>query len=153
VTTVEEKVMDSLEVAGCFASPDDYLSAEYAADGQRRLAWFRRNERLVGSPAERVLLAAFTVWGHTRPQVQFPVGKYRVDFAFPDVKLVVEVDGADFHASKEARGRDNERDRCLMLDGWRVVRFTGSQVWQNAIACAANAQDVYLSLKSARISM
>jgi very-short-patch-repair endonuclease len=77
---------------------------------------------------------------------------YRLDFAFlhPDGrKLCVEVDGHDYHErTKEQARSDRQRDRRLMLDGWRVLRYTGSEVWGDAVACA---HDTIAHLKALRL--
>jgi hypothetical protein len=57
----------------------------------------------------------------------------RVDFAFVvpwnGVRVAIELDGHDFHErTKEQASRDKARDRALVADGWRVMRFTGSDV-------------------------
>ncbi|MGH2697765.1 MAG: DUF559 domain-containing protein [Actinomycetota bacterium] len=48
----------------------------------------------------------------------------RVDFAYPDQRLVIEVDGSRWHAGRRARVKDAERDNYLNLQGWTVLRFT-----------------------------
>ncbi len=51
-------------------------------------------------------------------------------------KLVVEVDGHNFHdRTKEQASRDRQRDRDLLLDGYKVIRFTGSDVYNNPFRC------------------
>ena len=59
---------------------------------------------------------------------EHPVGKYRIDFALPSVKLAIEVDGHEWHSSKERRTHDAKRDRWLVRQGWTVMRFTGSEL-------------------------
>lgn len=56
---------------------------------------------------------------------QFPIAGYIVDFACPEKKLVVEVDGSQ-HGEGEAR--DAVRTRRLEQDGWTVVRFWNDDV-------------------------
>ena len=51
-----------------------------------------------------------------------------VDFLWPNQNLVVETDGQAFHDNPLAFERDRMRDRALHLAGYRVVRFTHSQV-------------------------
>ena len=58
---------------------------------------------------------------------QAPVGKYIVDFACLEARLIVEVDGGQ-HA--ESRG-DEERDRWLASQGFRVLRFWNNDVLGN----------------------
>lgn len=71
---------------------------------------------------------------------QQQIGKYRVDFSITlgDKKVVVECDGHDFHErNKEQASRDKSRDRELVTLGYRVMRFTGSEIWANPFACAS----------------
>lgn len=51
-----------------------------------------------------------------------------VDFSWPDHRLIVETDGYASHGPRHAFERDRDRDRRLLLAGWRVVRFTWRQV-------------------------
>jgi hypothetical protein len=52
-------------------------------------------------------------------------------------KVVVEVDGHDFHErSKEQAARNRQRDRDFMMDGYKVVPFTGSEVYNDPYKCA-----------------
>ena len=48
----------------------------------------------------------------------------RVDFAYPEARLVVEVDGRRHHTAMLDRESDRARDNRLVAAGWRVVRFT-----------------------------
>jgi very-short-patch-repair endonuclease len=52
----------------------------------------------------------------------------RVDFLFRDARLVVEVDGAEFHDALTDRRRDDQRDARLERAGWRVARLRWSDV-------------------------
>ena len=48
----------------------------------------------------------------------------RVDFAYPHLKVAVEVDGYSFHSSRSAFQKDRARDNSLQALGWKVLRFT-----------------------------
>jgi very-short-patch-repair endonuclease len=52
---------------------------------------------------------------------QHRVGKYRLDFAWPKVKIALEADGW-YHRSPEGSARDAERDAWLRSQGWVVLR-------------------------------
>jgi hypothetical protein len=54
--------------------------------------------------------------------------KGRVDFWFPDARLIVELDGRRFHARLAAFERDRLRDQLALLNGETTVRFTHHQV-------------------------
>lgn len=74
-------------------------------------------------------------------RAQHPVfdGRYRIDFALPDQKIGIELDGYAHHSSPEAFTRDRARQRELELDGWRIIRFSGSEINKNAGACVHQA--------------
>lgn len=78
---------------------------------------------------------------YTAVYQQALVGDYRTDFAITQedqarTQLVVEVDGHDFHEkTKEQAQRDKSRDRALSMLGFRVLRFTGSEVFADAESC------------------
>jgi len=59
---------------------------------------------------------------------QVPLGKYIVDFACLDARLIIEVDGGQ-HADAEAA--DAERDTWLKSQNFRVLRFWNSDVLKN----------------------
>ena len=61
-------------------------------------------------------------------RVVLPQGAVRLDRAWPDVKLAVELDGAKHHTSPEDRRRDLARDTALAALGWVVLRFTYADV-------------------------
>jgi very-short-patch-repair endonuclease len=52
----------------------------------------------------------------------------RVDFAYPDWKVAIELDGARYHSGALARRRDRHRDNRLSALGWRVLRFDWNDV-------------------------
>lgn len=52
---------------------------------------------------------------------QHAVDRYRIDFAWPDVMLALEVDGWH-HRSPEGAAHDALRDAVLRAAGWLVVR-------------------------------
>ncbi len=64
------------------------------------------------------------------PHREYPVmgGAYRLDFAWPEVKLAVELDGYAAHASLMAFRDDRSRQNDLVLAGWTVLRFTWKDV-------------------------
>ena len=53
---------------------------------------------------------------------QHPIGRCVVDFACPELRLVIEVDG-EVHALPDVAARDEERTTELSGQGWTVLRF------------------------------
>ncbi len=80
----------------------------------------------------RVLLASH---GLRPPRCQYEVvdadGAFvgRVDFCWPQARLIVEVDGFAFHADRDSYRRDRRRLNALEQLGWRVLRFS----WEDVI--------------------
>ena len=52
----------------------------------------------------------------------------RVDFLYPDLRIVIEVSGAVAHASAAQRAADAARRNRLLLEGYLVLEFTYEQV-------------------------
>ncbi len=63
-----------------------------------------------------------------RPRTNVVVRGHEVDFFWPEEKLVVEVDGFAFHASRHSFENDRRRDAELAAAGLRVVRVTWRQI-------------------------
>jgi very-short-patch-repair endonuclease len=51
-----------------------------------------------------------------------------IDFAYPHLKIAIEVDGYEWHRTREQLQADHERQALLVLLGWKVLRFTWQQV-------------------------
>ena len=58
---------------------------------------------------------------------QVPIAGYIVDFACPNKRLVIEVDGSQ-HGDDEDVRRDAIRTARLQRDGWTVLRFWNDDV-------------------------
>ena len=61
-----------------------------------------------------------------------PVRKWRFDFAFPEHKVAVEIEGGTFGKSRHTTGTGYEKDcekyNAAVLNGWKVFRFTGRMI-------------------------
>ena len=94
------------------------------------------------SPIENELYGAMRREG-LEPIAQYGIQGYFVDFAFPDVALAVEADGAADHEG-ERREHDRQRDWHLKKAGWTVQRFHGTTIYHKAGNCAyVVKQEVY----------
>lgn len=88
---------------------------------------------IFGSPLERMFYELAFLDLHIYPQ--HPVGKYRLDFAIPDKRVAIELDGHEYHKTKSQRTHDAKRDRWLYGRGWHVLRFTGTEIHQDLDRC------------------
>lgn len=64
------------------------------------------------------------------------VAGHNADFFWPAHRLIVEVDGYQFHSSRWAFERDRKRDAAHVLAGYRVIRITWRQLTEEPIAVA-----------------
>ncbi|WP_137130414.1 DUF559 domain-containing protein [Rhizobium sp. FY34] len=58
---------------------------------------------------------------------QMPIGGYIADFACPDHKLIIEIDGSG-HSFDKQIVHDHQRDAVLAELGWQVIRFTSGEI-------------------------
>ena len=83
------------------------------------------------SPLEALLekqLKAANVTGYVREVTFHPKRKWRFDFAWPEYKLAVEVEGWGRHQRRGGFNKDAEKYNAALLLGWRVLRFPGPAV-------------------------
>jgi len=94
---------------------------------------------------------------------QQTIGRFRADFVVLAVdpcveakgqtcRIVVECDGHDFHEkTKEQAKRDKSRDRTLAAAGYHVLRFTGSEIHNDARTCADSVFDIIQNMQTVQI--
>jgi hypothetical protein len=70
----------------------------------------------------------------------------RVDFAYPEILLAIEVDGYEIHGSPGAMAKDFVRQNGLVATQWRVLRFTWGQVVREPDMVAAAIADAICAL-------
>jgi very-short-patch-repair endonuclease len=93
-----------------------------------------RMRRVVGSfsptdsDLERRFLALVRKAGLPQPETQALVNGHRVDFYWPQYKLVVETDGYTWHRTPTQQIRDRERDQAHTRAGFTNLRFANAQV-------------------------
>lgn len=88
-------------------------------------------ERQGYSRAENAVALELAIRRIKNYERQKPIGAYFADFFFPDWNLVLEVDGADYHSTKEQIEHDRVRDTFMKNKGLMVVRVSGSVVNKN----------------------
>jgi len=66
---------------------------------------------------------------------QYKIGKYRVDFFYPEKDLIVEIDGKSFHTSPSQIEYDEKRHRWLMNKGYVILRFSAREIYYNCNEC------------------
>lgn len=83
---------------------------------------------LVRSPAESEFLGLVRTARLPRPETNVRIAGHEVDALWRAERLVVEVDGLDYHAGRPAMIRDRRRDADLTAAGFRVIRVTWADI-------------------------
>lgn len=88
------------------------------------------------TPIERKMYYALKRAGYD-PFPQYRVCGYRLDFAVFEngIKLDIECDGKEYHSAPWQKAHDRKRTRVLNHNGWKVIRFTGSQIHKDVNKC------------------
>jgi very-short-patch-repair endonuclease len=106
----------------------------------RAMLVLRQPGRAIGSDLETIFFRALRAAGLPLPVAQHPVmterGLAYIDFAYPDVKLALELDGFERHGTRQVFEDDYERQAALEELGWRFRRFTWKQVRTDATGTA-----------------
>jgi hypothetical protein len=74
-------------------------------------------------------------WTQQHPVCLPDGGWVRLDAAYPEARVAVELDGAAFHGSRTARERDLRRDSALAALGWIVLRFSYARLMADPEGC------------------
>jgi very-short-patch-repair endonuclease len=93
--------------------------------------------RRTRSDGERAMLRLIRAAKLPVPLTNHPVEGFDADFYWPEVGLIVEVDGGDFHRPRPAFERDHRRDIVHKDAGHDVLRVSGQQLDQEPIYIAA----------------
>jgi hypothetical protein len=99
-----------------------------------------RADGLAGSPQETRLRLLFAREGLPAPVAQFRVFGddgfiARVDFAYPELKVAIEYDGA-WHGDPEQFAKDRRRLNRLVAAGWTVLHVTAEDLRRPGLLAA-----------------
>ena len=83
---------------------------------------------------ERLFAEELTKQNITGWVQEFRNSIYTYDFAFPEFKIDVEIDGST-HGLPHVKKIDQKRDEWSRSQGWKVIRFTAVQVNSNVSEC------------------
>jgi very-short-patch-repair endonuclease len=133
---VVEAVLDRAEGARLVTvAAVEWELAAVARPGRRGTGALRQvldRRALLEEPPDGVLEPRFArlckLAGLPMPVFQHPVGRFKLDFAYPELLLAIEVYGYGPHASRRAFQRDRDRQNVLVGRGWTVLRFTWADV-------------------------
>lgn len=134
------RCLDRAQRKGCVRGAD--LMAALSGRGSqgrsgvsvlRRVLAERGYPEIHASVLERRTLAVLRAAALPEPKREFGTGpgmRYRVDFAWPNTRVLLEVDGFDTHGTPEALQADLARQNELVSAGWAPLRYTWRDITQ-----------------------
>jgi hypothetical protein len=103
----------------------------------------------IRSPLEETFLPFLDAHHIPRPRLNAWLAvderRYQVDCLWSDARLVAELDGFRSHGTKRAFRKDRKRDRRLGAHGYRVVRITEGQIFDEPLDLAADLHGLLAS--------
>ncbi|HET9444290.1 MAG TPA: DUF559 domain-containing protein [Acidimicrobiales bacterium] len=144
-----EEALDRGLVAGLYpVAAVEWELARLARPGRRgagRLQQVLDRRALDDRPPDGLLEPRFArlLRRHGLPPAAFQHGvawrgrRYRIDFAYPDRSIAIEVDGYEKRSTREAFQADTERQTALAALGWTVLRVTWRDVVRRPAYVAA----------------
>lgn len=63
-------------------------------------------------------------------KMEFPFHKFSLDFAWPDKKVCIEIDGEQHKRFEVQHKRDIEKDELLKQDGWKEIREDWKTIYE-----------------------
>ncbi|MDT4936958.1 MAG: hypothetical protein QOG80_629 [Pseudonocardiales bacterium] len=81
---------------------------------------------------------------HAQRQRRIRVGSrtFRLDMAFDEARLAVELDGRKYHSSVEQWERDIKRDLALATVGWQTIRLSHQRLTSDPHGCRRDVLQV-----------
>lgn len=124
-------VVDAALARGMIAVAD---IAQFTVTPQRRRRWLARHcDPRAGSIIETVARVTLRAAGYAvEPQARVP-GVGRVDLLV-EGRVIVELDGRDYHSDATAFSNDRRRDRTAQLQRFVVLRYTYADVIHRPMA-------------------
>lgn len=128
-----ERAIEESERAGLFdlAALEDVMDRGIGRRGLGRLRAALAHLHPTGlsrSELERRFMELVKQAGLPLPSQNVNLHGYEVDAVWKDQRIVVELDGYEYHRTRTAFERDRQRDARLQAAGWRVLRFSWRQV-------------------------
>lgn len=119
------------------------------------------------TPIEQIFYIASEVYTLNKKEYHFSLipqyeikiqkKKYIADFAIQIIDLneqeitlkktlLIELDGKQYHSSIQQRNYDYDRENILKLNDYEIMRFTGSQVYNEPYACVKKVDEMIQKL-------
>jgi very-short-patch-repair endonuclease len=104
---------------------------------RKRLAGYDPSESELELRFARALVAGGLQEPVRQHRIRVGGRTFRIDLAYPQCKLAIELDGWDYHRSRTAFDADRARANHLVVAGYDLLRFTSSTSDEEAVATVA----------------
>ena len=109
----------------------DVLNRNPSHPGAKRLLPFVHDRSApTNSPLEDDFLAFARRYGLPMPTTNTYLFGYEIDVLYPRERVIVEVDGYEFHSDRDSFERDRERDAVMLAAGYVTFRITKERLRQ-----------------------
>ncbi|WP_245569797.1 type IV toxin-antitoxin system AbiEi family antitoxin domain-containing protein [Gordonia shandongensis] len=98
------------------------------------------------SEAERLFVALLRRWGVTGWVQQLRCGRWRLDFAWPEQRVAVEISGWSYHRDRQRHANDLAKANFLEAASWRELQFD----WHMLADAGADCVQQVIDLLNAR---
>lgn len=95
---------------------------------------YLRNHSSKPSYPEKIMMNALSASVIEGWEYKYQNSIYQYDFAIPDLKIDIEVDGGT-HRQEKVIAIDERRDKFSRDNGWVVLRFEAKEVKENILGC------------------
>lgn len=72
---------------------------------------------------------------------EYNVGRYSIDFAWPELKKAIEIDGEQHYRFEEVIERDKRKNTVLSDNGWQLLRIRWTDMFHNTQTFIKQAKD------------
>ncbi len=96
-----------------------------------QIARVRNAQDFTESMPERMFRDALTEYGFSGWVHQYKFRWWSIDFAFPKLKIAIEIDGSYWHSSEAQKNKDARKDKFLTERGWKVIHFLADNMTED----------------------
>lgn len=74
--------------------------------------------------------------------------RFKLDLAYPEIRLAIEVDGFAVHSTRSAFDHDRIRENLLVTAGWTVLRFTSGMTDPQIVRMAVSTYEALVQKRA-----
>jgi len=138
IISIKEAVKVAVKVAGNREETTAQISLETPRGAKTRAdnfllakPYFQQPDQYLEKKfVKNILAPILSDYGMTQVTPQQPIGKFFADFTieFSGSKLALEVDGFGKFKDRDSLDQFLDRQNCIVSEGWRILRYTYSQI-------------------------